>query len=770
MILIIDNQTGQGPVDYSPALSADAPLEIARTLNAPSRCTGSLILTTALPVPVRRARVVVSSAAGAVLFTGYIATTPVAEYAGAGLAGPVYRIGFAAISDEWLLDKLSLTLTGAGFTVAGGSLLSTLANRTAPGLLATAQIQPGNDVGVFTPEPAKPWSANAAAIASSTCAAYRALAGALSTQTIGSTTHTLDFDTGAAGAALSVSALRTANIKALANDVTVAGQIEPTAFVTEMFQGDGATTVFQLSDAPFGAATPTLLADSFTQSSLNAQLWNVTDPGSHLALGANGLTLTGGTGADGQTTLAAIDQVELGGTLVLTAGNVQLAAPSDGVLLGLYSGPVGRANCFAGYNVRQSAGATLLTPFVNGTEAGTSYTLLPGHCYTLRLRLHSPEVQRVLQAYYARIGGAIQSFGGGLVSSPVSLVFDLIDQGNASNTPATILYDSAASGAIASSPAACTFAAVDSLALTGSIGSIAVTLAGSTWIASTPPAAPACTRLIGVAGEGADCTLSATGKVTFFAGRIPVPGELVTVSYRIRSRAVARLEDPASIAAEAGPARWLGHVLRPLARSSADCEAAAQAILAFASDPSASLAGSYTCLNPAPDIWPGDAVAITANQQTLSSVVRAVTLANGHAVPELLTYRVAFANDWAESLGIALSQAIPADTFLPPTAASAPAQCLANLTALAVTSASATALTIDAGSNPPTGGGFEVRLRDWDFSPTPGADLVLRSPTRTFTIPRSAQCERYYIRQYDASTPPLYSRLSAAILTNLPAG
>ena len=59
------------------------------------------------------------------------------------------------------------------------------------------------------------------------------------------------------------------------------------------------------------------------------------------------------------------------------------------------------------------------------------------------------------------------------------------------------------------------------------------------------------TRLIGVAGEGVDCTSSTTGKITFFAGRVPVPGELVTVTYRVTQRAVARLENAASVAAEA---------------------------------------------------------------------------------------------------------------------------------------------------------------------------------------------------------------------------
>ena len=414
--------------------------------------------------------------------------------------------------------------------------------------------------------------------------------------------------------------------------------------------------------------------------------------------------MTGGTGTDGQTTLAAIDQVELGGSLVLEAANVQLTAPSDGVLLGLYSGPISRANCFAGYNVRQAAGATLLTPYVNGTEVGTSYTLLPGHAYTLRHRLHSPEVQRVLQTYYARVDGAIQSFGGGLVASPVSLVFDLIDLGNASSTPATVLYDSAAAGSIPISPAACTFAAVDSLALTGSIGAITVTQTGSAWIVSAPTACAVYTRLIGIAGQGADCRVSDTGKVTFFSGRIPIAGELVTVSYRMRSRSVARLENPASAIAP-NPAPPAGSA-KSSARSRAALPTAKPPRAPFSASqpippPRSPAATPSSTPHPIPTSGPATRSPSLPTTRPLNTVVRTVTLTNGHAVPELLTYRIAFANDWAESLGVALSEAIAADAFLPPTAASAPAQCLANLTALTVTSATATALQIDSGSNPP---------------------------------------------------------------------
>ncbi len=94
---------------------------------------------------------------------------------------------------------------------------------------------------------------------------------------------------------------------------------------------------------------------------------------------------------------------------------------------------------------------------------------------------------------------------------------------------------------------------------------------------------------------------------------------------------------------------------------------------------------------------------------------------------------------------------------------------LANLQQLAVTSLTETALQVDAGTAPPAGGGFEVRRRDWEFGPAVDTvDLVLRSPVRSFTIPRAAQVERFYVRMYDGSTPPIYSRFSSAVFVNAP--
>jgi hypothetical protein len=268
------------------------------------------------------------------------------------------------------------------------------------------------------------------------------------------------------------------------------------------------------------------------------------------------------------------------------------------------------------------------------------------------------------------------------------------------------------------------------------------------------------------------------GKVTFFAGRVPVAGERVTVMYRGEQRAVARLENAASVAAEAaggasGTCRWLGKVLQPEARSSADCESAAEAVLAFATSRTAAVAGTYGVVNPAADVWPGDVLAVTSAGVTSSFLVRSVVAEDGGSVPAVRRYRIAFANDWAtelaDGIGLRLSEEIAADAVLPQTASGASGEVLANLQQLALTSVTETSLQVDAGTAAPAGGGFEVRRKDWAFGVGVDAvDLVLRSSVRSFTIPRAAQVERYYVRMYDESSPPVYSRFSSGVFVNWP--
>ena len=793
MRITIDNLDGLGAVDYTEAIAEEGPITLQRALNEPSRCTAEIVLGVGgLAIPVRRGKVAVHAADGTLLFTGYLTTEPVRLYAGSASAGPVYRARVTAVSDEWLLDNLA---SGAGLRdteslgLGGTALVAQMALRAQ--VAGSAGVTVGGTGGVqitgaFAARASSSFSANAANAANSAYAAYRALNGQILIQPVGNVTHALSDANGT----LSVSQLQSSAVRELANDVTLTGAQEPAAYIEENFFSDGTTAVFDLSESAYRDTERTLVLDSFNEGVFNSAQWLLKDSGSFLSLSSAGLTMNGGNGSDGQTTLTAIDAIEMGGSIVVQLSGVVLAAACDGMLAGMYEGLPVLEECFAGFRVRQSVsstgGVTVIMPVINGAETGTVFAPIAGHSYTLRLRLHCVEMQRVPQRYYCMVDGVIQGFGDlSGVPAPMDMVFEVLDEGAASSTPATILYDSTASGpAITSTPATCSFVLANATQMFGSISSVSVARTGSIWIVSTLPSGSLQTRLMGVAGQGVDCSVSfgtaagSPGKVTFLSGRIPAAGERITVRYRGQQRSVARMADAASIASEAvngapGMCRWLGAVTLPKARSSVDCESATQAVLAFATSRTAAVAGTYEMVNPSQDIWPGDVLAITSAGATSSLLVRSVVLQDGGAVPEVRRYKVSFANDWAAEwaagIGLKLSEEIAADAYLPQTALSSPGQVLENLQQLTVTSLTDVAMQVDAGMAPPAGGGFEVRLKDWDFGVgVDAADLVLRSPVRSFSIPIAAQLQRFYVRMYDASTPPLYSRFSSAVFVNMP--
>ncbi|MGB9289249.1 MAG: hypothetical protein WCC31_11145, partial [Terracidiphilus sp.] len=126
---------------------------------------------------------------------------------------------------------------------------------------------------------------------------------------------------------------------------------------------------------------------------------------------------------------------------------------------------------------------------------------------------------------------------------------------------------------------------------------------------------------------------------------------------------------------------------------------------------------------------------------------------------------IAFANDWADDLAIKTSATVPENAWLP--APVAPTV-LANLSGLTVTAINGSTVTVNAGATPPTGGGFEIRLRDFAFMPGEDPTLVMRSSQPNLTFSRVSASDRFYIRMYDGSTPPNYSEFSTALFINLP--
>jgi hypothetical protein len=762
--------------DYTAALDGTYSLAVERKLNEPSvwELSISLPVSGNLAIPTRNQSLAVTGDDGTSYFTGYIAVSPMPEYAGLAQEGPRYRIAIQAISDELLLDQAGMTVSKGAAGQSAGELMTALVTRTGQASLSSQGLLLSTAVSDFVPDSGAAWSKCAGQVAGQARAAYRAVNGAIALTAVPGAVHPLSETDGSLELAnLSL----TADVKrALANDLTACGEREPVAYVTEYFLGDGVTTQFNLATEPFAlpASKASIVRELFNEGVIDARVWNVLGGSGYLTLGAGGLTMQGGNGMDGDTLLTWLDPVEMGGTLLLEATGVTLAAGSTGILAGLFVGMETQAAWVAGFQVtaQQGTGAVSMQPFVQGSAAGTAFAINPANQYALRVRVHCNENERLLAVYRSCGDSGAIAYGGQTIPAGASLQFDLQEFVNGvAGQPAT-LYD----GSIASLPAACMVVAASSINLQGTMRGLNLTNLGSGWVASTPAGGTQFTRRLGTTAQAAECHVESTGKLVFYTGYAPPAGEQIAVSYRTVGRAVGRAVNGASqeTLAQAGlppVSAWIGSVTSPAARSSQDCRNAAQAMVEAASGVSALWAGTYkgTRVSFAADVWPGDALALTAPSANLNAqvVVRTVKLSYRASYPDLVEYALAFANDWAEDLAITTSKTVAADAWLPavmnPTV-------LPNLNAFVVTAMSGNTVTINTGATAPTGGGFEIRRRDFAFNPDEDTDLVMRGSQSLMTFTRVSASDRFYIRMYDGATPPNYSEFSAALIINLPLG
>jgi hypothetical protein len=762
--------------DYTAAFDASRPVTIERKLNQPTTCELALSLpaSASLPMPTRNQRLVVTGDDGTLYFTGYLAVTPLPEYAGLAIEGPRYRIAIQALSDELLLDQLLMPPSAGVTGETAGVVIEALVTRTGSAALSTSALSLAAGVSHFVPEPGARWSESAGQVASQARAAYRAVNGALLLSSAGSTVHPLNETDGS----LNLASLSfTASVKrALANDVTVCGQHEPVAYVTEYFLGDGVTTQFYLAADPFfpPSSKAAIIHELFNQGQLDQRVWGNSGTIGYLAVGAGGLTMNGGNGGDGDTMLAWLDPIEMGGTLLLEAVGVTLSPGSTGILASFYGGIGTAADCVAGFQATAASGtgAVTLQPIIQGTPNGTTYAINPANQYTLRVRANCPEIERALSIYRSFGDSGAITYGGQWVLGPGRFQLEIQEfVDGVGGTPVT-LYD----GAIANMAGTCLAVAASSINLIGSMRAFNLTSLGSGWVMSTPAGGSAYTRRVGTVAEAAECHVERSGRLVFYTGYAPPAGEQITVSYRTIGRAVGRAVNAASQAALTlaglpSVATWIGTAVNPPARSSQDCRNAALAIEQASAGVSALWAGTYsgTRFTFASDVWPGDALLLNAPSASLNVqvVVRTVKVSYRASDPDLVEYEIQFANDWADDLAIKTSSTVPADAWLP--APIAPTV-LANLNNLTVTTLNGITVAINAGVTPPTGGGFEIRRRDFAFMPGEDPDLVVRGPEPVMTFARENPADRFYIRMYDGSTPPNYSEFSTALFINLPLG
>jgi hypothetical protein len=252
------------------------------------------------------------------------------------------------------------------------------------------------------------------------------------------------------------------------------------------------------------------------------------------------------------------------------------------------------------------------------------------------------------------------------------------------------------------------------------------------------------------------------------------------VHYRSLGAAIARVTNPASIAAQQrgidnGLHGAVRHLKEPPARTAADCENAALILLDDTTGPA--WTGEYDVWSDflpgnAADIFPGDGLSIMvpSREATFPAVVNEVEITAKNLEGEHFSYKIKFANDAAKALAFEF-ETTKATTPLfvtELTNVQVGTTYLADLTAAEITAVSSTTVTVDSGIAPVSGGGIEVRWSDAGWGPGNDRNLVGRFTTQTFTIPRLSRVQNCYLQQYDGSVPPKYSRYTAALHVDYP--
>lgn len=777
MKLEIDNLDGRGLQDYTSSVDSEGLPQIVRHLNKPAEFKVSLLSTgTTFVVPGDGARIVFARSNGQIIFTGYLTASPAFEYLGWGERGPVYRYNLAAQSDEIILDRKRLPDRSPFVNRSAGNALRQMTQDLLPGAFDFTAVQDVDTLADYNPDPQKQWSAHAAEVALQARAAYRAMNGALSFLPEGSAAYTLN----ETDSNFSSGGLKLQSPEAILNDATTLGNVEPQAYVKDYFVGDGLTLKFYLSQTPFTKASNTLFIDEFTDAAPDPTRWSVTDPSNAVSTSGGKLHLAGGTETDGQTLVQFVEQVELGGAWVLQHGNTTFNAASSGIIGGLYAGAVSQAGCLAGFQITPNGTVSNIQALINGAPVGSVLTTVAGHQYVFTTRFYSLEIYRQQQRFHSSLHPAGSAYGGASVLADVRIVLEVhdIDPTNPGSLVAasTVLFDDIISNA----PGFCTYALINAINLQCDIAFTRMIQAADTEVRSALPGASYRTRLVGALSDGAECNIVSGPALDFFTAYVPAPNELIEVHYRGSGHSAARVQNSASITAHAvgsddGLRGKLRHISTPPARTAADCENAALALLDDGNI--VAWAGEYDTWSDflpggAADIFPGDALQVNAPSRgaVFTAIVRETDIAVHDLAGEHSIYKIKFANDAAEVLSFEFKSgaAVVPQGIITLNTAQVGSTYLPAATGAVITQVNSTTINVDAGAAPIAGGGFEVRWSDTGWGQANDRNLAGRFGVQTFTLPRLARAQSYFLRQFDASVPPKYSRYSTALHVDYP--
>jgi hypothetical protein len=780
MKLLIDNLDGLGAQDYTAFVDSSKHPSLVRKLNSPAELKFGLVAgTRSLVVPVIGGRVTLTLSNGNDLFTGYILQTPTYQYLGWADRGLSYRYEIDALSDVMLMDQKAPPAHPPFVDRNAGSAFEQLTAEAVPGWFDTSGVEAGDLIPYYSVNPAKKWTASAAEIALSGRSAYRDDNSKLFFTPLGANTYELAEN----GATFSPGDLQLQSVSRVVNDLTILGPLEPSAHVKDYFCGDGYTTHFYMSQKPFTRSSQvalynrTILDEIYTE--LDPTHWTVTDPLGVITVSNGQLQVAGGTGTDGQTLLGFIEKVELGGATMLEHGDVVFNAASNGVIGGLYAGAVSIANCLAGFRITASGDYCNIQALVRGSVTGTPLATQAGHHYVFTTTLYPREAYRMQQVFHSSLYPSGSPRGGDAVGCDVRVVLQVQDI-NPTNpatqiAPAMVLFDDILAGA----PGFCTYALISAGSIRCSLAFTYIWLPVDALVRGTPYGGSTVTVLTGSLLDGAECQVTTAPALEFYPEYIPAANELIEVSYRGQGHAVARVINSASIASHQrggddgvrGSVREIG---LPAPRTSADCETAALALL---DDAGQGWSGEYQAWSRflpggAADIFPGDGLAVNvpSRMTSFTAIVREVDVEVIDIAGENSRYTLRFVDAGDPALDFAFVTALMKQTqvLTPIDVTEVGNFYLADLTNAEVTNVTSTTVTIDVGFTPVAGGGIEVRYSDEGWGVGYNGNLIGRYTNSSFTLTRYARGQTYFLRSYDNSTPPKYSRYSTALHVDYP--
>jgi hypothetical protein len=556
----------------------------------------------------------------------------------------------------------------------------------------------------------------------------------------------------------SLEALNLAVAGTVANDITVIGSTEPTMYVRDCFTATGRQKVLTMSYPPFKLKSAVQVEDDFHSGVLDTTKWVSDFP--------TPLTFTqGGIACAGSVALRFRDLLELGGLITLEQTGISYVS-GQGIVGGLYNGGASVSNCIAGVMLLNGEAS----PVINGVMNASVKQLSPTMLYEFRTLLFHPEPIRAGQSYSSSAynGSNARSSQVWVGTTHVVLTMREIDPTNASttSTPQVVIFD----GTLLNVPAYADYEPLWGTNLSCTLGHAQAANDGAVWVQSAAPGQPWRTRLIGDITAGAECYVTLTPAVHFSSSAEPVANEQIEVFYRAKGLACGRVVDSQRVQAMqntegSGTRSMVVRVDSPTPRTSLDCEQAARALLDDLTQSGSS--GKYQAWigalpQGASDVYPGEQWNIASSSLGLncSVIVREVEIAFEDLSDSFAQFKLQMANESAQPFTFRIAQAkhnalitvvsseLQEDVSMRP----------AGLPDARITTWGTTTLTVDAGADPVSGGGIEVRVEgDWGWGMTLNQNLVGRYNSRSFTLPNTCVTQEFYLRQYDASTPTKYS-------------